>query len=288
MRVLVALIVVTAFWGVTFVQVKDAVAIYPVLAFLALRFGIASVTLAIPGARRIRGLGWKGLGAASFAGGLLAAGYLLQTLGLQRTSVSSAGFVTGMYVVLTPLIALALFRIRIGGAAWVGVLLATAGLAMLAGIHGGGEGDLLVLGGAAVYSLQIVLMERYAPIYDAIGFTLVEMLAAFVVLGVFAVPQISMPHGWTVWGALLVTGVFASAFGFVVQTWAQQTTSATRTALLFALEPVWAALFGYTLAGDRLGALGWTGCAVIMAGIVLAEPAAGNALAGIVRRPRPT
>jgi drug/metabolite transporter (DMT)-like permease len=286
MRVLLALIVVTAVWGVTFVQVEDAVAIYPVLAFLALRFGIASVTLALPGARRIRGLGRKGLGAASFAGALLAAGYLLQTLGLERTSVSSAGFVTGMYVVLTPLIALALFRIRIGAAASVGVFLATAGLAMLAGIHGGGGGDLLVLGGAAVYSLQIVLMERYAPLYDAIGFTFVEMLAAFVVLGVGAVPQFPAPHGWTVWGALLVTGIFASALGFVVQTWAQQTTSATRTALLFALEPVWAALFGYTLAGDRLGVAGWGGCVVIMAGIVLAEPAAGQALVGIVRRPR--
>jgi len=287
MRVLVALIVVTAVWGVTFVQVKDAVAIYPVLAFLALRFGIASVTLATPGANRIRHLGWPGVGAASFAGGLLAAGYLLQTLGLERTSVSSAGFVTGMYVVLTPLIALALFRIRISVAAWVGVLIATAGLAMLAGVHGGGEGDVLVLGGAAVYSLQIVLMERYAPRYDAIGFTFVEMVAAFVVLGAFAIPQLSVPHGWTVWGALLVTGVFASAFGFAVQTWAQKTTSATRTALVFTLEPVWAALFGYTLAGDRLGALGWGGCAAIMAGIVLAEPAAGNALVGIVRRPRP-
>jgi drug/metabolite transporter (DMT)-like permease len=286
MRVLVALIVVTAVWGVTFVQVKDAVAIYPVLAFLALRFGIAAVTLAVPGARRVRGLGRRGAGAASFAGAILSAGYLLQTLGLERTTVSSAGFVTGMYVVLTPLLALALFRIRIGRAAWAGVLLATAGLALLAGVHGGGEGDLLVLGGAAVYSLQIVLMERYAPRYDAIGFTLVEMLAAFVVLGAFAVPQLSVPHGRTVWGALLVTGIFASALGFVVQTWAQKTTSATRTALLFTLEPVWAALFGYTLAGDRLGALGWGGCAVIMAGIVLAEPAAGSALVGIVRRPR--
>jgi drug/metabolite transporter (DMT)-like permease len=287
MRVLVALIVVTAVWGVTFVQVKDAVAIYPVLAFLALRFGIASVTLAAPGVARVRALGRSGIGAASFAGALLAAGYLLQTLGLERTSVSSAGFVTGMYVVLTPLIALGLFRIRIGRAAWVGVLLATAGLALLAGVHGGGAGDLLVLGGAAVYSLQIVLMERYAPRYDAIGFTFVEMLAAFVALGVFAVPQLSVPHGWTVWGALIVTGVFASALGFVVQTWAQKTTSATRTALLFALEPVWAAIFGYTLAGDRLGVVGWGGCAVIMAGIVLAEPAAGQALVGIVRRPRP-
>jgi drug/metabolite transporter (DMT)-like permease len=287
MPALAALVLVTAVWGVTFVQVKDAVAIYPLFAFLALRFAIASATLAVPGVPRLRGLGGRGAAAAAFAGALLAAGYALQTLGLERTSVSSAGFVTGMYVVLTPIIALVLFRIRSGRAAWLGVVVSSVGLAMLAGVHGGSAvGELLVLGGAAVYSLQIVLMERYAPRYDPLGFTLGEMAAAFAVLLVVAIPQLAVPHGWTVWGALLVTGVFASALGFLVQTWAQKRTSATRTALVFALEPVWAAIFGFALAGDRLGALGWSGCAVIMAGIVLAEPAAARVLARLVRRPR--
>ena len=277
----------TAVWGLTFVQVKDAVAVYPVLPFLALRFGIASLALA-PAAARVRGLGRGGTAAAALAGALLGAGYVLQTLGLERTSVSSAGFVTGMYVVLTPLLALACFRLRVAPAAWVGVVLATAGLAMLAGVHGGSPaGDLLVLGGAAVYSLQIVLMERYAPRYDPFGFTLVEMLVAFAGLALCAVPTAAVPRGLTVWAALLVTGVFASALAFLVQTWAQRRTSATRTALVFTLEPVWAALFGYTLAGDRLGALGWGGCAVIMGGIVLAEPAAASALVRLVRRPGP-
>jgi drug/metabolite transporter (DMT)-like permease len=286
MRALVALVVVTAIWGVTFVQVKDAVAIYPVLAFLALRFAIASATLAVPGAARVRSLGRRGIAAGTFAGLLLAAGYVLQTIGLERTSVSSAGFVTGMYVVLTPLLALAVFRIRIGAAAWTGVVLATLGLGMLAGIHGGSpSGDLLVLGGAAVYSLQIVLLERFAPLYDALAFTLVEMLAAFAVLLLAAIPTLAVPHGATVWGALLVTGIFASALGFLVQTWVQKRASATRTALVFALEPVWAAIFGFALAGDRLGALGFGGCAVIMAGIVLAEPAAAGALVRLVRGP---
>jgi drug/metabolite transporter (DMT)-like permease len=287
MPALFALIAVTAVWGVTFVQVKDAVAIYPVLPFLALRFAIASLALS-PGAGRVRSLGRGGLEAAALAGGLLAVGYVLQTFGLQRTSVSSAGFITGMYVVLTPLLALVLFRLRVGAAAWVGVALATGGLAMLAGVHGGSAGgDLLVLAAAAVYSLQIVLMERYAPRYDAIAFTLVEMVVAFAGLSLAAIPSAAVPHGWTVWGALVVTGIFASALGFLVQTWAQRQTSATRTALVFTLEPVWAAIFGYTLAGDRLGALGWGGCAVIMAGIVLAEPAAAQTLVRLVRRPWP-
>ena len=287
MRALVVLVAVTAVWGVTFVQVKDAIAIYPLFAFLAVRFGIASCTLLGPAWARLRTLGSSGVLGAALAGVLLGCGYVLQTAGLERTSVSSTGFITGMYVVLTPLLALALFRVRIGVAGWGGVALATFGLALLSGVHGGSlVGDLLVLAGAAVYSLQIVLMERYAPRYDAFAFTLVEMAAAFLGLLLVAVAagQLGMPHGRTVWGALLVTGVFASALAFLAQTWAQRQASATQTALAFSLEPVWTAFFGFTLAGDRLGATAWLGCVVIMAGIVLAEPVAAGTLARLVRR----
>ena len=287
---LLVLVAVTAVWGVTFVQVKDAVAIYPLFAFLALRFAIATLTLAAPAVQRVRTLGRSGAAGAALAGALLGSGYALQTAGLERTSVSSTGFITGLYVVLTPLLALALYRVRVGRAAWLGVALATAGLALLSGVHGGSAaGDLLVLAGAAVYALQIVLMERYAPRYDALAFTLVEMAAAFAGLLVVAAAagQLGVPRGWTVWGALLVTGIFASALAFLAQTWAQRRTSATQTALAFSLEPVWAAVFGFTLAGDRLGAVGWVGCAVIMAGIVLAEPTAADVLGRLVRRPGP-
>jgi drug/metabolite transporter (DMT)-like permease len=287
MKALLVLIAVTAVWGVTFVQVKDAVALYPLFAFLALRFAIASLTLAPPGVRRLRSLGRRGWAAGAFAGALLGGGYAVQTAGLERTSVSSTGFITGMGVVLTPVLALALFRARVPAAAWIGVALSTIGLALLAGVHGGSvAGDLLVLAGAGLYSLQMVLMERYAPRFDAIAFTLVEMLASFAGLLAIAVAlgQLHVPHGWTVWGALLVTGVFASALAFLAQTWAQRRATATQTALAFSLEPVWAAFFGFTLAGDRLGAIGWLGCAVIMAGIVVAEPAAAGVLARLVRR----
>lgn len=274
MRALLVLLAVTAVWGVTFVQVKDAVAIYPLFAFLAVRFAIASATLAVPGARRVASLGRSGVGAGVLAGALIGAGYVLQTAGLERTTVSSTGFITGMYVVLTPLILLAFFRTRVSLGTWLGVGIATIGLAMLAGIHAGSAlGDLLVLAGAAVYSLQIVLMEHYAPRYDAVAFTLVEMLAAFAGLLAIALArgELGMPRGWTVWGALLVTGVFASALAFLAQVWAQRRTTATRTALAFSMEPVWAAFFGFTLAGDRLGPVGWAGCAVIMGGILVAE-----------------
>jgi drug/metabolite transporter (DMT)-like permease len=285
---LVALLAVTAVWGVTFVQVKDAIALYPLFAFLALRFAIASLTLALPARRRVAGLGRGGWLAGTALGLLLAAGYGLQTAGLERTTVSSTGFITGLYVVFTPLLALALFRVRIGVAVWAGVALSTLGLVLLSGVGAAGSltGDLLVLGGSAAYSLQIVLLERYAPRYDPLAFTQAEMIAAFAGFAVIAVAlgQFELPRGWTVWGALLVTGVFASALAYLVQTWAQRRTSATRTALAFAMEPVFTAFFGYTLAGDRLGTLGWAGCAVIMGAILLAEPAAGRALVRLLQR----
>ena len=287
MPALLALAAVTAVWGVTFVQVKDAVAIYPLFAFLAVRFAIAAAVLAVPAAGRLRSLGRHGWLAGASLGLLLALGYALQTAGLDRTTVSSAGFITGLYVVFTPLLGLVLFRTRVGGAVWVGVALAVAGLAMLSGVGAGDPvGDLLVLGGSAAYSLQIALMERYAPRYDPVAFTQAEMLAAFAGFAAVAVAlgQVEVPRGWTVWGALLVTGIFASALGFLVQTWAQRRTSATRTALAFALEPVWAGLFGFWLAGDRLGVIGWGGCAVIMAGILVAEPEAGRTLRRLVGR----
>jgi drug/metabolite transporter (DMT)-like permease len=284
---LLALVLVTAIWGVTFVQVKDAVEIYPLFAFLSVRFAIASTTLAPFVAGRIRSLDRRGLVAGASLGWLLALGYALQTAGLARTTVSSTGFITGLCVVLTPITAYALFRDRIPVAAWLGVALSTIGLGLLFGIEAGSSlGDLLVLGGALAYALQIVLLERYAPHYDPVAFTLVEMVAAC--LGFTAIAlvrgELSVPHGWTVWGALLVTGVFASAFAFLVQTWAQRELSATRVALVFALEPVFAGLAGYLLAGDRLGALGWGGCALILAGIVISEPAAAQASRTAVRR----
>jgi drug/metabolite transporter (DMT)-like permease len=233
-------------------------------------------------------LGRRGWRAGLVLGLLLAAGYALQTAGLERTTVSSAGFITGLYVVFTPLLALLLFRTRVGAPVWLGVGLAVVGLGLLSGVGAGDPlGDALVLAGSAAYSLQIVLMERHAPRYDPVAFTQAEMLAAFAGFAVVAIAlgQIELPRGWTVWGALLVTGIFASALGFLVQTWAQRRTSATRTALAFAMEPVFAGIFGFWLAGDRLGAVGWTGCAVIMAGIVVAEPEAGRTLRRLVGRP---
>jgi drug/metabolite transporter (DMT)-like permease len=282
---LVALIAVTVVWGVTFVQVKDAVEVYPLFAFLAVRYAIAAGALGVVAAPRVRALGRPGLLAGSVLGVLLGLGTGLQTAGLERTTVSSTGFITGLYVVLTPLFGLVLFRTRVGLQVWLGVVLSVAGLAMLSGVHvGSTAGDLLVLASTSAQALQIVMVERYANRYDAVALTFVEMATCclgFLVIAV-ALGDLSVPHGWTVWGALLVTGVFASALAYLIQIWAQRRLSAARIALVFALETVFAGIFGYWLSDDRLGWLGWGGCAAILAGIVLAEPAAAKALRRLV------
>ncbi|TML33096.1 MAG: DMT family transporter [Actinobacteria bacterium] len=278
---LVALIAVTAVWGVTFVQVKDAVEVYPLFAFLALRYAIAAGALGLAGAPRVRTLGRSGFTAGAVLGVLGALGIGLQTAGLHRTTVSSTGFITGLYVVLTPVFGLLLFRTRVGVEVWAGVVLSIGGLAMLSGVPAGStEGNLLVLVSTTAQAMQIVMVERYARRFDAIALTLTAMAtscACFLVIAL-ARGDLPLPRGWTVWGALLVTGIFASALSVLIQVWAQRRMSAARIALVFALETVWAGIFGYWLSGDRLGWLGWGGCAAILAGIVLAEPAAAAML----------
>jgi drug/metabolite transporter (DMT)-like permease len=283
----VLLIAVTAVWGVTFVQVKDAVAIYPLFAFLAVRYAIGTAVLLPPAAARLRGLGRNGVVAGTVLGILLAAGLALQTAGLERTTVTNTGFITGLYVLLTPLFALALFRTRITRELWLAVALALIGLTLLAGVpSSSATGDLLVLASTAAQALQIVMVERYANRYDAVGLVFVEILVACVGCTAIALAlgDLSVPHGRTVWAALIVTGVFASALAYLIQIWAQRRISATRIAIIFALETVWAGFFGYVLDGDRLGAVGLTGCALIFAAILVAEPTAAAVLRRLARR----
>jgi drug/metabolite transporter (DMT)-like permease len=284
---LLALVAVTAIWGVTFVQVQDALALYPLFAFLAVRFVISSLALAPFAWRSLATLPREGYLAGLGVGVLLAGAYGFQTAGLDRTTVASTGFITGLYVVFTPLIALWLFGTRVPTAAWVGVGFAVVGLLLLNGVPGGSAlGNALVLVNALLQSFQIAAMERFAPRYDSRALSFLQMSAAAVGFTIIALAlgQVEMPHGRTVWAALLVTGLFAGALGYLIATWVQARTTAARAALVFTLEAPFAALFGVLLADEVLGWEGWTGCAVMLTGILLAEPAAANVLRRLVGR----
>jgi len=280
---ILALVAVTAIWGYTFVPVQKALDAYPLFAFLAVRFAISGLVLTPFAWAPLRSLPRAGWAAGVLAGGFLAAAYGFQTDGLELTTVSSTGFITGLYVVFTPILALVLFRTPVPAAAWVGVALALVGLALISGVPGGSVvGNVLVLANAVAQSFQIVAMERFAPRYDARALTFIQMsvsCAAFVVIAV-AAGQVQVPDDPQTWYALVVTGVFAGALGYLVATWVQSRETAARTALVFTLEAPFAAFFGGLLLSESLGWAGWAGCAVMLAGIVLSEPAA----AGVLRR----
>jgi drug/metabolite transporter (DMT)-like permease len=278
---LLALVLVTAIWGYTFVPVQKAVAVFPLFAFLAVRFAISTAALAPFAWGSLRALPRAGWAAGLGAGTLLAAAYGLQTAGLELTTVTSTGFITGLYVVFTPFIALAAFRTPVPAPVWIGVVLSLAGLLLLSGAPGGSwAGNLLVLGNAVAQSLQIAAMERFAPRYDARALTILQMGVGCVGFAFVAVAagQVEAPPDAATWYALVVTGVFAGALGYLVATWVQSRTTAARAALVFTLEAPFAALFGVLLLSEHLGWAGWTGCAVMLTGIVLAEPAAASTL----------
>jgi drug/metabolite transporter (DMT)-like permease len=287
---LVALVGVTVIWGITFVQVQNAIALYPLFAFLAVRFMISTAVLAPFAYGSLRRLPTSGYVVGVGVGGLLGAAYALQTAGLDRTTVASTGFITGLYVVFTPLLALAFFGTAVPRALWLGIALAVVGLLLLNGVPGGSTlGNVLVLGNAVFQAVQITAMERYAPRYDPRALTFLQMGTAAVAFTVIALAlgDVQVPHGRTVWSALIVTGVFAGALGYLVATWVQASTTAARAALVFTLEAPFAALAGVLLADEVLGWLGWLGCGVMMAGILVAEPAAATALRRFSRRGAP-
>jgi len=263
------------------VPVQEAVGLYPLFAFLCVRFVISTLVLAPFAWRPLRTMPRAGVLAGCGAGTLLAAAYGLQTAGLELTTVASTGFITGLYVVFTPVLALLLFGTSVPRVLWLGVALALVGLFLLNGVPGGSAvGNALVLANALAQALQITAMERFAPRYDARALTFLQMAVCATTFAALAVAtgQLEAPRGWTVWSALVVTGVFAGALGYLVATWVQSRTTAARAALVFTLEAPFAAFFGVWLANETLGLAGIVGCAVMLAGIVIAEPAAAQAL----------
>ena len=265
------LVGVTAVWGWTFVVVQDAIALYGVLPFLAVRFALASAALAPIYAPRLTR---RSLLVGGGIGVVLAAGYLFQTTGLLFTTPTNSGLITGLFVVFAPLADRTFFGTRVARQVLVAVGLSLFGMVLLAGggPEGANWGDLLTLLCAAALGLHIALLSRYAAGHDAGGLTLAQILAMallFVVAWPLFEPVSLPPPG--VWVALLVTGLLASAGAFLVQTTVQQRIPAARTAVILTMEPVFAALFGYLLAGDRLVAVQLIGAALILSALVIGE-----------------
>lgn len=255
---------VTAVWGWTFVLVKDAVTQYPTLPFLQLRFLLALVVMALivrrlPARRELR----IGL----IVGAVLAAGYLTQTAGLTRSSPGNAGLITGLFVVFTPLLN-RIFGAPIRWWTWAATALSLGGLVLLTGGPAGmGFGDLLLLTCAVLFALHIVLLGRWSPNLPAAPLAMVQMGTSALLFSAGGTWQLRPPSA-AVWFVVVITGVFASAFGYYVQTWSQAFISPNRTALILATEPAWALAASVVLAGQRLGLLQGVGAALLLMAIL--------------------
>lgn len=262
----------TAIWGWTFVVVKDAVGRYPVVSFLGVRFVLAALVLWLIvatlrlSARRAR------IGLA--IGVVLAVSYLAQTLGLRGTTVSNTGLITGLFVVFTPIIDRIVFRVTTGWSTWLAAAVALAGTGLLTGGASSGlhPGDVLVLLGSVGFALHITLLSRFAatgPLVLAAW----QMTAAgaLLTMGAVASDASVLPVPRSVWPALAITGIFASAIAFWVQTYAQQRLPASRTALILTTEPAFTVFFAFLLVGERFRLIQVAGAALILGALFFSE-----------------
>lgn len=267
------LLAVTAACGSTFFLIKDLLDRIPVADFLAVRFTIAALALWLIAPRAVARLSAIARRRAVLLGLVYGAGQLLQTAGLGHTSASVSGFVTGMYVVMTPLFAAALVRARVGASAWVAVVLATGGLALLS-LQGFamGLGESLTLVSAALYALHIVALGAWSTPREALGLSIVQLAVITVVCWAGALPGgVELPTTGSDWLATLYMALVAGAFALVVQTWAQAHMSATRAAIVMTMEPVFAAAFAVGWGGEDLSARMVGGGALVLAAMYLAE-----------------
>ena len=265
------LVGVTLIWGTTFVVVKETLTVLPVPLLLALRFSLAAALFAwVPFHR-------AALRPALVLGLLAFAGFATQTLGLSITSASKAAFITGLSVVLTPLVAAAWLRSRVPGRAWAAALLAVAGLALMT-LPGGridavNGGDLWVLGTALAYAIYIVYLGRVAGDAPALSLAGLQHLPMAGLAWAWAIPHLHVLPEVPV-SAFLAVGylaLFATAIVAVAQTYAQRVVPAHLAALIFVLEPVFAALFAFVLLGERLGPQGWAGAGLVLIAMLVAE-----------------
>lgn len=281
-----ALVGVTAVWGSTFIVVKDAVQRMAVMDFLAWRFGIAAVVMAVARPRTVRALSPAALRQGVYLGLALAAGYVAQTFGLERTPATVSGFITGLFVVFTPLFVGVFLRTRVDTVSWVGVGLATIGLALLS-LHGFsvGSGEAITLLCAIAFALHVVGLGAWSTARDAYGLAVVQLATVAVVSTIAAAPDtLAPPPDAGVWGAIALTALAATAIGFFVQTWTQAHLPPTRAAVVMTMEPVFAGIFGVAFGGDDLTSRIVVGALLVLGAMLLVELGPRRGAEGAIER----
>ncbi len=268
-----ALLAMTACWGSTFFLIKDLLDRVPVLDFLAVRFAIASVALLVLAPRALGKVSPENRRSAVVLGGLYGLAQILQTAGLAHTPASVSGFITGMYVVCTPLFAALLLRHRIGPLTWAAVALAMGGLAVLSlsGLSVG-YGEAITFVSALLYALHIVGLGAWSNAREAMGMTIIQLFVITLVCLVATLPDgIVLPQTVGDWASVLYMAVFAGALALAGQTWAQAHLAPTRAAIIMTMEPVFAAFFAVLLGGESLTLRMLVGGAMVLTAMLVVE-----------------
>ncbi|MDN5795141.1 MAG: DMT family transporter [Intrasporangium sp.] len=264
---------ITAVWGSTFFLIRDLVAYLPPVDFLAVRFAISAVIMVIVFWRPLRALTRRQLVIGAGLGVVYGLAQIFQTQGLASTPASVSGFITGTYVVLTPVFTAVLLRERVAGSTWAAVALATSGLALLS-LNGlsVGVGEAITLLAAALYALHIIGLGKWSGSEIATGLSAVQMVVIAVICVLGALPDgISMPSGLGQWASVLYMIVFASIGALWAQTWAQARLPATRVAIILTMEPVFAASFAVWLGGEALTGRMLVGGALVLIAMYAVE-----------------
>ena len=267
------LLLVTAMWGSTFFLIKDLLVRVPTLDFLAVRFAIASVLLLAIAPKALGRLTRESRRHAIVLGLLYGVAQILQTAGLAHTAASVSGFITGMYVVATPIFAALLLGTRITAMTWGAVALATAGLGVLT-LQGFsvGYGEALTFVAAMLYALHIVGLGAWSRPREAMGMSIVQIIVIAVICLIASAPGgIVLPDNLRDWLSVLYMAAFAGAFALVAQTWAQAHLAATRCAIIMSMEPVFAALFAVLLGGESLTVRMLVGGAMVLTAMLIVE-----------------
>jgi len=268
-----ALLAMTACWGSTFFLIKDLIDRVPTLDFLAVRFAIAAAAMLLVAPRAIARLSPAVRRHAVVLGMLYGVAQILQTSGLAQTPASVSGFITGMYVVCTPLFAAAILHTRIGLVTWAAVALATLGLGVLTlGGFSLGYGEAITLVAALLYALHIVGLGAWSTPRDAVGMSMLQIIVIAAICFVATVPDgIILPHTGRDWLSVLYMAIFAGALAMLGQTWAQAHLAPTRTAIIMSMEPIFAATFAVALGGEGITARLLIGGAMVMTAMVAVE-----------------
>lgn len=268
-----ALLAMTASWGSTFFLIRDLLERVPTLDFLAVRFLVATVAMLLVAPRAVARLSPGSRRHAVVLGVVYGIAQILQTAGLAHTPASVSGFITGMYVVLTPLLAAALLRTRIGGLTWAAVALAACGLAVLT-LEGLsiGYGESITLVSAVLYALHIVGLGAWSDPRQALGMSIVQIGVIATVCWVATLPDgVVLPSEHRDWASVVYMALVAGAAAMLAQTWAQAHLPPTRSAIIMSMEPVFAALFAVWLGGEPLTVRMLGGGALVLAAMLVVE-----------------